>query len=283
MKKLITSMMLLAASTYGAMAQNEAMNVVRNDGAEPEFFYKSDVDSIVFSKVDIDGNAHDEYVVQEIWVNNVASRIPLGAIESVTFTDDTDGHYYRRCPDNNHPHAIDLGLPSGTKWCCCNVGATSPEAYGGYYAWGETSEKSTYTEDNYAYYDSNSGEYINIGEEISGTQYDVAHVRMGGAWRMSTLAQLQELISNCTYKWTQLNGVNGQLVTGPNGGQVFFPAAGDRWYGSLDDDGSLGCYWSGSLDSGYDDSACSLGFYSGDLYWSGNYRGNGQSVRAVCP
>lgn len=275
--------MLLAASTYGAMAQNEAMNVVRNDGAEPEFFYKSDVDSIVFSKVDIDGNAHDEYVVQEIWVNNVASRIPLGAIESVTFTDDTDGHYYRRCPDNNHPHAIDLGLPSGTKWCCCNVGATSPEAYGGYYAWGETSEKSTYTEDNYAYYDSNSGEYINIGEEISGTQYDVAHVRMGGAWRMPSLTQLQELISNCTHKWTQHNGVNGQLVTGPNGGQVFFPAAGYRWDVDLYDDGSCGGYWSGSLFSGYGDNVFDLIFKSGNLDW--NYYGcsGGLSVRAVCP
>ena len=53
------------------------------------------------------------------------------------------------CPDANHPHAIDLGLPSGTKWACCNVGASAPEQYGGYYAWGETHEKSVYNWDTY--------------------------------------------------------------------------------------------------------------------------------------
>lgn len=187
------------------------------------------------------------------------------------------------CPDNNHPHAIDLGLPSGTKWCRSNVGATSPEQYGGYYAWGETSEKSEYSFDTYAYYDINSNKYINIGIEISGTQYDVAHVRMGGAWRMPTLAQLQELMSNCTYQWTQLNGVNGQLVTGPNGGQVFCPAAGYRCYDDLDDDGSFGYYWSGSLASGFDSGAYSLSFLSGLLNWYYDDRGDGRSVRAVCP
>ena len=56
------------------------------------------------------------------------------------------------CPDNKHPHMIDLGLPSGTKWACCNIGAEKPEGYGGYYAWGETQTKSTYNDDTYLYY-----------------------------------------------------------------------------------------------------------------------------------
>ena len=135
------------------------------------------------------------------------------------------------CPDNNHPHAIDLGLPSGTKWCCCNVGASTPEGYGGYYAWGETSEKSVYNWNTYAYYHDSNGdgwasydEYTNIGSDIAGTSYDVARVRMGAPWRMPSVGQMEELINNCSRQWTQLNGVNGILVTGPSGGQIFLPA-----------------------------------------------------------
>ncbi len=197
------------------------------------------------------------------------------------------------CPDNNHPHAIDLGLPSGTKWCCCNVGATTPEGYGGYYAWGETSEKSVYNEVTYKYstgedtdgdgwYDRN-WQYQNIGSDIAGSQYDVAHVRMGAPWRMPSTEQQQELIQNCTRTWTQQNGVNGTLVTGKNGGQIFLPAAGYRWDDSLYGAGSYGDFWSSSLDPSYDYDACGLYFYSGSWNWRSNYRGSGQSVRAVCP
>ena len=187
------------------------------------------------------------------------------------------------CPDSHHPHAIDLGLPSGTKWACCNVGAKSPEGYGGYYAWGETSEKSEYTWQNYAYYNSSTDEYVNIGSNIAGTVYDVAHVRMGGSWRMPTLEQQRELINNCTRQWTTQNGVNGTLVTGPNGGQIFLPAAGFRWDDGLGDAGEGGCCWSSSLSASYGGYACSLGFLSGCWGWYGDDRSGGRSVRAVCP
>ena len=185
------------------------------------------------------------------------------------------------CPDNHHPHAIDLGLPSGTKWACCNVGASTPESYGGYYAWGETSEKSYYSRDTYAYYNSNTGSYTNIGSDIAGSQYDVAHFRMGNPWRMPSTEQQQE-IQNCTQTWTQQNGVNGILVTGKNGGQIFLPAAGYRLDDYLIDAGSFGCYWSSSLDPYYDSDACSLYFSFGYLGW-GVGRYYGRSVRAVCP
>lgn len=186
------------------------------------------------------------------------------------------------CPDDNHPHAIDLGLPSGTKWACCNVGASAPEGYGGYYAWGETNEKSVYNWDTYAYYNSSTGELINIGSDIAGTSYDVAHVRMGGAWRMPTVEQQSELWGNCSRQWTTCNGVNGILVTGPSGGSVFLPAAGCRW-----DDGLYGAgggyYWSSSLGPGDDSSAYELYFTSGYWGWGGGGRGGGWSVRGVCP
>jgi len=190
---------------------------------------------------------------------------------------------YLKCPDSKHPHAIDLGLPSGTKWCCCNVGASTPEDYGGYYAWGETSEKSEYTLDNYAYYDKNTEQHIDIGSDIAGISYDVAHVKMGGSWRMPSHTQQVELFEKCTRQWTSQNGVKGILVTGSNGGQIFLPAAGFRWSGSLYDDGSCGDYWSSSLypEGGYG----AYGMYSNsdDWDWGNGYREYGLSVRAVCP
>ena len=198
------------------------------------------------------------------------------------------------CPDNNHPHAIDLGLPSGTKWCCMNVGASSPEQYGGYYAWGETSEKSVYNWGTYLY--ATGGEdtngdglidtnfsLVNIGSDIAGTSYDVAHVRMGGSWRMPSIAQQEELIDNCTRTLTQQNGVYGVLVTGNNGGQLFLPAAGSRWDGVLYYAGSYGNYWSSSLSPGGDNWAFFLDFDSGSWSWSIDSRSFGYSVRAVCP
>lgn len=88
------------------------------------------------------------------------------------------------CPDDNHPHMIDLGLPSGTKWACCNVGATKPEEYGGYYTWGETEEKSVYDWSTCKYWTDSNGdgyaddyEFTNLGSDIAGTGYDVAHVK----------------------------------------------------------------------------------------------------------
>ena len=91
---------------------------------------------------------------------------------------------YITCPDNHHPHLIDLGLPSGTKWACCNVGADTPEAYGGYYAWGETEEKSTYSWSNYIHCNGSRETVHDIGSDIAGTEYDVAHVKWGGSWVM---------------------------------------------------------------------------------------------------
>ncbi len=201
----------------------------------------------------------------------------LRAVPSVEFPE------LHTCPDSNHPHAIDLGLPSGTKWSCCNVGASKPEDYGGYYAWGETSEKSVYGLDTYAYYNSSTNKYVNIGSDITGTSYDVAHVKMGGAWQMPSIEQIEELLNNCSREWTSLNGVNGILVIGKNGGSVFLPTAGCRWGGDLGTEGSYGHFWSSSLSPDYDYRAYALYFRSGS--WDTSYYGRryGLSVRGVCP
>ena len=195
------------------------------------------------------------------------------------------------CPDHNHPHMIDLGLPSGTKWACCNVGSSIPEGYGGYYAWGETEEKSDYSWDTYKYYLGDldgdgymeSEEFQNIGSNISGTSYDVAHVKWGGGWRMPTLDKLVELCNKCSWMWAELDGVKGQKVTGPNGNSIFLPAAGARDGTEVGGRGSCGDYRCGTLrPRSFGGYVYNLYFYSG--YWDWNVDGGrvvGLTVRPV--
>ena len=189
------------------------------------------------------------------------------------------------CPDANHPHMIDLGLPSGTQWACCNVGASAPEQYGNYYAWGETSPKSVYNWDTYLYgyynFDGDYSHLVNIGSDIAGTGYDAATANWGNPWRMPSLTQILELLNSCTSTWTSQNGVNGRKFVGPNGGTIFLPAAGYRWRSELGSAGSYGYYWSSSLRESYPDGACGLYFYSGSARWSDDDRGTGRTVRPV--
>lgn len=126
--------------------------------------------------------------------------------------------------------AVDLGL--SVYWASCNLGAERPEEYGEYYAWGETKPKSSYTQDNYSYYDKNTEQYIDIGSNIGGTQYDAATVNLGSDWRMPTEDNIRELIIECTLEWTQIAGVNGIKVTGKNGNSVFLPK-GFYWISEL--------------------------------------------------
>lgn len=178
--------------------------------------------------------------------------------------------------------AIDLGL--SVKWASCNVGANSPEEYGYYFAWGETTAKSSYS----------SRTSITYGWSISGlgsrgiidadgnlaAAYDAATANRGDNWRMPTLDEMKELINQCTWEWTTMNGVKGRKVTGPNGNSIFLPAAGYRSDPSLYGAGSGGYYWSATPSGGSED-ACSLNFYHDDYDWSGYYRYYGQSVRPV--
>ena len=159
------------------------------------------------------------------------------------------------CPDSNHPHIIDLGLPSGTKWACCNVGANSPVECGDYFAWGETAPKSSYTKYNYKWF--LAGDDHNITKYCSNSNYgtvdnrtvleledDAAFVNWGPEWRMPSLRQFYELKNNCATKWTNVNGMGGYLFkSNTNGKAVFLPAAG--WlYNGVQDVGSDGHYWS---------------------------------------
>ena len=131
--------------------------------------------------------------------------------------------------------AIDLGLPSGTKWASWTVGASKPEEYGDYYAWGETETKEEYTKENYAFYQNGSYQtaignirmiYGTSNYDISKTEYDVAYVKWGENWRMPTLSESQELSLYCTWEETTINNVKVNKVTGPNGKYIYLPFAG---------------------------------------------------------
>lgn len=197
-------------------------------------------------------------------------------------------------PDVDNYEYVDLGLPSGTLWATCNVGASCPEEYGDYFAWCETVPKEEYTYENYKwwYFDENGYRYIskyntksNFGPVDNKTEMepddDAACVYMGSSWCMPSLEQIAELVNLCTWQWTQRNGVNGHLVTGPNGNTMFLPAAGYRDGSSPEYVGTYGIYWSRSLYAYLPDRAYCLYFDS--QYWDSEdfSRYYGHVIRAV--
>ncbi len=169
---------------------------------------------------------------------------------------------------------VDLGL--SVKWATCNVGASSPTGYGDFYAWGETSAKTEYTE-------SNSNTYgKQMGSICGNPSYDVARLKWGSHWRLPSASEIKELEDNCTWEWTTMNGVNGYKVKSKrNGNWIFLPAAGRRFGSSLIGRGSDGYYWSGSPNESGSYNACYLVFISGAHRRAWNYRYNGRSVRPV--
>lgn len=197
------------------------------------------------------------------------------------------------CPDNNHPHMIDLGLPSGTKWACCNVGANSPEDSGSYFAWGETEEKTVYDWDTYLYgsYVYPRANVVDIGSDISGTSYDVAHVKWGNSWRMPNKEDYIELLNNTrpyietdngVYTMESLNGVKGRIYQGKTGAIIFFPYSG--YHNSLTERvlnyGRIGYYWTSSVYKTKQEYAWS--FWADESSFSYvEWRSKGHPVRAV--
>ena len=174
---------------------------------------------------------------------------------------------------NGHRY-VDLGLPSGTKWATCNVGANSPEEYGNYYAWGETSTKSSYTKNNSRTYE------VNLGEIAGVPGYDPARAAWGSEWRLPTAQELQELVDRCIWEWTSQGAHYGYKVTGPNGNSIFLPAEGARG-SSLYFVGENGNYWSSSTPESIATLAYSL-FFNSDIRKVDLFiRSSGFSVRPV--
>ena len=171
---------------------------------------------------------------------------------------------------------VDLGL--SVKWATCNVGANTPEEYGNYYAWGETSTKSNYDDDNCKTWERS------MSDIRGNSSYDAARANWGGSWRLPTKAEFDELISNCTRQWTTQNGVAGMRFTSKrNGNSIFLPAAGWRNGTSTIVAGEYGIYWSSTPYEGNSQYAYYLYFLSGGSAYSDDwcYRYYGHTVRPV--
>ena len=200
---------------------------------------------------------------------------------------------------------VDLGLPSGTLWATCNIGASSPEDYGYYFAWGETEPKEFCDAFNYKWFNVIDSTHFELTKYCTDSNYgtvdgkteldpedDAAYVNWGSSWCMPTKEQINELISTCRAEWTTQNGVNGRLFTGPNGNTIFFPAAGYNWE-EVTLAGEFGYYWTKTL---YTDDEREIGpvlahyfqFHRGSygglaaMRLSELYRLCGLTVRPVC-
>ena len=226
-------------------------------------------------------NRHNGYSVRLVKELSETQRLPDTPDAPTEPSNTENGHEY-----------VDLGL--SVKWATCNVGATKPEEYGDYFAWGETQPKSTYDWSTYKYCNgsettlskyNNSSSYGTVDNKTTlDLSDDAARANWGGSWRMPTRAEQDELRNNCTWTWTTQNGVNGYKVTSKsNGKSIFLPAAGDRVGSSLDAAGAYACYWSSSLYSDTPNYAYYLRFYSNIVDRRGYYRSYGRSVRPVCP
>lgn len=202
-------------------------------------------------------------------------------------SDDDDNGENSGMIDRSPAEAIDLGLPSGTLWASCNVGATKPEEYGDYFAWGETTPKENYSWETYKWCDGSSENLTKYNLNDNKTELDLvddaAYMNWGGRWRMPSLDQINELINNCNWEWTKFNGISGRKVTGPNGNSIFFPAAGKRdENGILYDLGSDGYYWSNKRYSSRRPScAYCMNFTNWRVFVDEYVRDCGRSVRPV--
>ena len=191
---------------------------------------------------------------------------------------------------NGHDY-IDLGLPSGTLWATCNVGAETPEGIGSYFAWGETTTKADYDWSTYKYCngsgntltkycnDANYG-FNGYTDELVVLQPedDAATANWGSGWRTPTIEECEELVNNTTSTWTTQNDMAGRLFTSENGNSIFVPATQTYLYGQYWN----GNYWSSSLAS-HPDCVLRWGFGQGSVGAGGNnwYRYDGMSVRPV--
>ena len=185
---------------------------------------------------------------------------------------------------------VDLGLPSGTMWATCNVGATSPEDCGNYYAWGETRPKEIYHDSTYTY---------SANPNTLPSNRDAATANWGTGWRMPTKDDMIELMSNCAWRWTTINGVDGYIISGFNGNSIFLPTCGNRFDGTFyisksteRESSAGGYYWLSTM--GQAPAETATGFFSSPQYyvisrWTIsygcsdiiNYRAVGQTVRPV--
>ncbi len=288
MKRFFLVCICVLVGCFTLFAQNVTNVEAYQDGKQAVITYVLDETADVTVQVSIDGGQTFSAPLTKV-TGDVGRGVRAGSNRivwdilaerdrlvgnNIVFQVNASGNMY-----NGHKY-VDLGLPSGTLWATCNVGATRPEEYGDYFAWGETTAKNEYTSSNYIY---------KSKPQTLPLSRDAANANWGGSWRMPTLEEIKELLNknNCTWTWTSdYKGTKtaGRIVISKtNGNSIFLPAAGCRGNSSLFDAGTYGSYWSSSLDTGYPYYAYNLYFGSGNYDWNDyGYRYYGRSVRAVC-
>ena len=219
--------------------------------------------------------------------NNVKLESSKGSYEFKKGVE-SNKHYYRFISDmeravlkweegeeevQDHPY-IDLGL--SVYWAEYNMGATKPEEYGDYYAWGEITTKDIYTQANSLYYNRYLTDFQ--GDPV----YDAASANWGGDWMMPTYNQMLELVNDCDWEWTTQNGVIGYKVTGPNGNSMFMPAAGCSFDGRTVAVGTDGYYYA-TTPANTNIQAYYLMFHQMAKYPDVCYRYQGSSIRPIKP
>lgn len=208
-----------------------------------------------------------------VWQNG--EKTTIAGVDSISFAVPTESS------DTNY---VDMGL--SVKWAKFNLGATKPEEAGDLYAWGETETKKDYSWATYKFGSRSSmTKYGDVDGKMSlDAEDDVVRVKLGSPYRLPTNSELKELVNQCTWTWTQVNGMNGyQVVSNINGNSIFFPAAGDYDGDSYEDIGSMGGYWTSDRPNAEAEAYyLFFGRYSKPSS-STDYRYAGWSVRPVCP
>jgi uncharacterized protein (TIGR02145 family) len=241
--------------------------------------YTSDSDTTVFSYQLTGLSANTQYYYQAY--ATIDGETKYGEIKTFNVANGQQGSYYY----------VDLGLPSGTMWATCNVGATSPEDFGNYYAWGETEPKETYDWSTYRYCNGSENTLTKYcSDEVSGNNGftdglttleasdDVATVNWGEGWRMPTFLDIDELVFKCTFETIEQNGVLGSLVTGPNGNCIFLPAAGTYQNNRFYEEPAY--YWSSTTDI-FSNYGFVYSFYNEEYESKAYFRQYGNPVRPI--
>lgn len=270
--------LLLMLTSFTAGAQEYPRGDVNQDGA----VNISDVTCLISNLLNNipQGDVSQDGVVSISDVTSLIGYLLSGSWPDDPVTPPDDGDW------------VDLGLPSGTIWATRNVGASAPEDYGYYFAWGETEPKDYYDYSTYKWckgrqntltkYCTNSSDGYNgfvDGMTELEPEDDAACTHYPGG-RMPSYEQIQELHNSCSWQKFQRNGVNGMLVTGPNGKSIFLPRTGLQYGAWAEYTGDYSYYWSRTLYTERSYRAYGFLFYSSHRVDDGN-RMNGRTVRAV--
>ncbi len=236
---------------------------------------------------------HNQYSPRTLYIMVYSGRLTSTAIHRIVINSEGSVKIYESLPNlhnNEDNEYVDLGLPSGLLWATHNIGVSNPENYGNYYAWGETSDKSSYSFENYKWSDDNGYTKYNDNSELGYVDYlyslentdDAANCVVGSSWSIPTKADFDELIAYCTTTRTTLNGVNGLNILGPNGNSIFLPSAGFKAYESNYHLDEWGYYSTRELYYSDTDKCVLFKFDESNIYtsWT-NIRWYGYSIRPV--